>query len=193
VIAGKQNLGAGQGKAKMVRRVPGREQRLEAPALARESVAMLEGNVGHKIDLQVLAARGAGALGAARQRPVAVACGLGPGGRDQRRQAVDVVVVGVGDKDVGEPPPADGAQDRGQVLSIIGPRIDQRQMVGADEIGIGALKGKMIGVVGDDPHHPRSELARFAVGEAHCRLKGRGFAHQASGSSSIKGGWRLRG
>jgi len=55
---------------------------------------------------------------------------------------------------------------------IVGTRVDQGDGVGADEIGVGALEGEVVGVVGDDPHDPRGELARLAIGKGHRRLEG---------------------
>ena len=72
---------------------------------------------------------------------------LGPGGGEQRRHAVGVVAVGMGDEDVGEPPLPDVFEDGLQVRGILRAGIDQRQVVGADDIGVGALEGEGPGLL----------------------------------------------
>jgi len=101
VVAGKQDLGSHQRKAQMIRRMPGRKEGLERPTLAIQPIASPHNKVGHKILFHVLASRGAGALGAAVSRLAAIAHRFRGRGRHQRRQAIDVIVVSVGDEDVG--------------------------------------------------------------------------------------------
>src|SRR5262245_47127393 len=141
---------------------------------------MLERYVGNEVVLDVFTARGAGAFGARPARLVTVAGRLCRGGRTQGRQPVDVVVMGVGDEDMRDRPPARRPQDGRQMRLIIGAGIDQGKRAGADEIGVGALEGEVIGVVGDDAHDTGGELAWLAVGEVHRRLEGQSFAHRGS-------------
>ena len=100
MVSGKQNIGPLELKAEVIGGVPRREQGLEGPAVAVEPVTVLEGNVGDEILLHILTPRGAGALASGLACLVPVACRLGTGCRDQRRQSVDVVVVRMGDEDV---------------------------------------------------------------------------------------------
>jgi len=100
VVAGKQDVGSHQRKAQMVRCMPGRKDGLKRPTLSCQPIASLHGKVGHEILFHVLASRGAGALGATVFSLAAIAHRLRSRGCNQRRQAVDVIVVGVGDENV---------------------------------------------------------------------------------------------
>jgi hypothetical protein len=51
------------------------------------------------------------------------------------------------------------------MVHVVGPGIDHRQGIGADDIGVGALEGERARVVGDDALNPRHQLARLAVDE----------------------------
>src|SRR5215475_12883869 len=125
------------------------------------------------------------ALGARPARLVTVAGRLCGGGRAQGRQPVDVVMMRVGDEDMRDRPPAGRPQDGRQMRLIIGAGIDQGERAGADQIGVGALEGEVIGVVGDDAHDTGGELAWLAVGEVHRRLEGQGFAHRGSANGGV--------
>jgi len=193
VVTGKQDVGARQGKAQMVRRMPGGEEGLERPALALQPIAMFHGKVGHEIYFHILASRGAGAFGAAVACLVAIAHGFRGGGGNERRQAIDVIVMGVGDEDVGETPSLECPQDCCQMRRIVRTWVDQRDGIDADQIGVGALEGEVVGVVGDDPHHSRRELARLAISKGHGRLEGQGFGHQGPNVRRKSAIWRRPG
>ena len=105
----------------MPRRVHGRER----PAVALQALAVGSGHVGHEVLVDELAARGAGALGAAVGGAAAEAGGLGAGGGEQRRQAVGVVAVGVGDEHVADPARAHGCEDGREMRGVLGTRIDE--------------------------------------------------------------------
>jgi hypothetical protein len=66
---------------------------------------MSQGYIGHKILFHVLAPRGAGAPGSVAARLMPIARGFRPRCRDQRRQSIDVIVMGMGNEDMGEAPP----------------------------------------------------------------------------------------
>ncbi len=120
--------------------------------------------------------------GAARARAAAEARGLGAGGSKQRRQAVGVVAVRVGDEDVAHAALADGGEDGLVMRGVVGAGIDERQIVAAaDDVGVGALEGERARIVGDDAHDARRQLARHAVGEAHRRPELGGVGHERPG------------
>ena len=77
---------------------------------------------------------------------------LAPVSRLQRAHAVHVVAVRVRCEDVGYGAPAGGFEDGAKVPGVGGARVDHRERLSADEIGIGALEGERAGVVGDEAH-----------------------------------------
>ena len=113
-------------------------------------------------------------------RPAAEAGRLGAGGCKQRGQSVGVIAVRVGDEHVAEPALADGFEDGFQVRGILGAGIDQREIVAADDVGVGALEGERAGIVGNDADHAGRQLARHSVGEVHGRSEFRSFGHAGS-------------
>jgi len=177
MVAGEQDPRALERKAQVIGSMPRRVQGRHRPAVALESLPVLQGNVGDEVLLDELPARRAGALGAAVGGLASEAHGLGPGGGEQGRQAVGVVAVGVGDQHMADAARGHGRENGGKMFRVLGPRIDEGQVAGAHEVGVGALECEVVGVVGDDAHHAGGKLARLAVGEVHRRPERQRFRH----------------
>jgi len=178
VVAGEEDFRALEGEAQMIRSVPWRVQGRERPSVPLQPLSVRERHVGDEILFHILPARGAGALGAAVGDAAPEAHGLSPRyRREQGGHAVGVIAVGVGDDDVADPPRAHGAQDGLQMRRVVRTRIDEGERAGADQICVGAFEREVVGVVGDDAHHARDQLARLAVGEDHRLLEGQFFRH----------------
>ena len=66
-----------------------------------------------------------------------------------------MVAMGVADEDVADRPPADRRKQRGKMRLVVGPGIDHRQIVAADDIAVGAVEGERAGIVRRQPPHAR--------------------------------------
>jgi len=178
VVAGEEDFSAPQRKTQMVGCMSRRVHGGDRPTVTIEAPSVGQGKVGNEVLFHVLAARRAGALRAAIGDAPAKAHGFGAGGGEQRRHAVGVVAMGMGDDDVADPAPARGIKDGSQVRRLVGTRVDEadRPTV-ADQVGVGTLEGKVVGIVGDDADHSRCQLAWLAVSEDHRFLEGQFVRH----------------
>ena len=101
---------------------------------------------------------------ASKARTSAPVRALRPGGAGR--------VVGVG---VGADDPTDAVAaatgDGVEVVGVVGPRIDDDDLVDAHEVGVGAGPGHHPGVGGDDATHQRAERAGHAVDQRRARRR----------------------
>jgi len=63
------------------------------------------------------------------------------------------------------------------MVGVLGTRVDEGERARADQVGVGALEGEVVGVVGDHPSNAGAELARLAIGERHAGPEGERFGH----------------
>ena len=76
-----------------------------------------------------------------------------------------MVRVGVGCEDVGHPFPHHRRQQSLQMVSHVRPRIDNRHLAAADDVGAGAEEGEGPGIVGHNTPDQRRDLIDPAVVE----------------------------
>ena len=156
----------GQGETQMVGGVAGREERFECPVRAFDRLAVLEDDVGgeagvdkfraFRIDQRALIAGVAAKTADLRFRRIGHA-----------GQPVDVIAVGVGDDDMADGATADEVDDGLKMRFILGPRVDDREIVRADDVGVCSLEGEHAWIVGNEANDARRQLARRGVGEFH--------------------------
>jgi len=171
MIAREEHVAAEQREAEMVGSVTGRMQRLEAPFLLLDHVAVGELHVGREDVVDELGALRIG-FGAYGWEAVAAIAHDGRSRcRLERRGAVHMVAMGVRDEDLADGAAGGGLQDGGRVGLVGGAGIDDRELRHADEVSVGALEGEGARIAGDDAHDAGTDRRRLAIGEMHGGLE----------------------
>ena len=84
-----------------------------------------------------------------------------------------MVAMAVGDEDMGETLALDRRGDRLEMRLVGGTGIDDRDLAGADEIGIGAEEGVWARIVGDDAADAGRDLFGHAIVDIHAPIEGK--------------------
>jgi hypothetical protein len=156
----------------MVRRVSGHMQHVEREAFCAHRVAVGEDTIGHegRID-EGIAETWSDRASCAACRPersdLSAEHGL------QRAGAVAMVAMTVRDEDVGQAFAPDRRSDCLAMRLVVGPRIDDRDLAGADDIAVGAEKGVRAGIVGDDAADAGRDLLRHAIIDIDVAVEGK--------------------
>ena len=129
--------------------MPGRVEHLETELGALDHRAFVDEPVGRDDGLVLL-------------RDLGVGEHLGAGRLHEALGARRVVGMGVGEQHPAHPLAHRSADDRVDVLRVVGTRVDHRDLVDADEVGVGPRAGHRPRVRRHDPAHQRRERARHA-------------------------------
>ena len=154
-VAGEQDPLLLEQEAEVVRRVPGRVQHLEPELGALDRVALADDAVGHDRGVLVEA--------------LAVGEHLGAGRLHQSGGAGRVVGMGVGEQHPAHPLLHRRADDGVDVALVVGTGVDHRDLVDADEVGVGAGAGERTRVRRHDPADERRQRARDAGSQVRHR------------------------
>ena len=84
-----------------------------------------------------------------------------------------MIGVGVGDEDPLDPARPGRGHRVEMLLVVVGPRVDDGDVVGADEVGVGTGAGHHAGIVGQHPPHQGAENHDLAGGHHHCFVPNR--------------------
>ena len=143
----------------MVGGMPGGRHRFQRPAGTFDGVAVLDLDIrpeiavgtGFRIVLLALEARPRGAV-----RPLGIdrRAGRSLDPRGVRR----VVVVGMGDQDMGHGLAAHGIQQRFRMRFVVRPRIDDRDLAAADDVTDRAGEGERARIVAENAPHAGADL-----------------------------------
>ena len=163
VIAAEQRALLAQLIADVVRRVSRRVDAFDAPAVARDDVAVAHRDVGHEVVVGALldlhagldAPRAVGAEAVARRA----------GGGLHRTAGGRVIAMGVGHQQMRDGLALERVEQRVDVLGEIGPGIDDGDIAPAQHVGAGAVPGEGARVARDDAPHAGCDLLEHAVRE----------------------------
>ncbi len=160
MVGAEQHARALEREAQVVRAMAWGVDRGQAPVPALDGGAVRERHVGAEGMVAALPAL-------VRRRHVrAEAVGTRAGCGLQRRDAGRVVAMGVGDEDMGDPLAFRGAQDRREVVGILGPRVEHGDgAAGADDPGVGAAPGEGAGIAAEEAADAGGDLGRDADGQ----------------------------
>ncbi len=141
----------------MARRLDRADMPAAAIAPALDDVAVAQLHIGHEVAIAAFLGLAADAFLRPARAMRAEAIGLGAGRSLDRGRGGRVVVMRVGDEDVGDGLAVERLQQRVDMVLLLRAGIDHRDLAVADDVGAGALEGERAGIARDDAADQRRQ------------------------------------
>ena len=120
------------------------------------------------------------------------AVGLGAGRFHDARHRRRMIAMRMRDEDMGDGLAAHGVEQSGDVLAVVGARIDDRDIAAPDDIGDRSLEGERARIAGAERADAGRDLLHHAGNEVEASVEGNVFAHSIYRIHGRAGGPGLR-